>query len=82
VTTGKRRRDLIEITSGVNAGDVILWQADKGRIARIDAVPRPFEPPAPTGISDAGKPRSDAGVSPSATTNPEDTGAAESTGGP
>ncbi len=83
VFTGKRRDGLIEITGGVNVGDVILWQADKGRIARIDAVTRLFEPPAPTGISDAGKPRSDAEVSPAAATNrSDDSGGAESTGGP
>ena len=83
VITGKRRNDLIEIISGVNVGDVILWEADKGRIARVEAVTRPFEPPAPTSISDTGKSGLDPESDPSATTNQaEDPGGAESTGGP
>jgi RND family efflux transporter MFP subunit len=82
VTTGKRRHDLIEITSGVNIGDVVLWQADKGRIARVEAVSRPFEPPAPTSLPETGKSGLATESDPSATDPSEDSGGAESTGGP
>jgi RND family efflux transporter MFP subunit len=82
VTTGKRRQDLIEITSGVSIGDVVFWQADKGRIARVEAVSRPFEPPAPTSLPDTGKSGLARESDPSATDPSEDPGGAESTGGP
>jgi multidrug efflux pump subunit AcrA (membrane-fusion protein) len=40
VITGQRRGDLVEIVSGLDAGTVVLWNGDDGRIARIDSVPR------------------------------------------
>ena len=83
VITGKRRSDVIEIITGIDAGDVILWHADEGRIARIDPVSRPFDPPGPSSISGTRQPRAEAPTGTSATTSESgDSGGAEATGGP
>jgi hypothetical protein len=36
VRTGQRRREGIEVLSGISAGDIILRQGNEGRAARIE----------------------------------------------
>lgn len=83
VITGKRRDDLIEIVDGLAEGDVILWHADNGRIARVDAISKPFDPPRPKRIADAaGRETGEESPLRATADQTEPTPETESTGGP
>jgi membrane fusion protein, multidrug efflux system len=42
VVTGERRGGHLQILSGLEANDVVLWKAAEGRVAKVEAIPKPF----------------------------------------
>ena len=43
IQTGQRRLEGIEIVEGVASGDQVLRDAESGRVARIEAIPKPAQ---------------------------------------